>query len=193
MSRVNLCPLPNLRSLLFVPGSREDSSRKPPLPGRMRSCWIWRIRFLRLSRTPPRARVGRLARSSRSLTFIRINHPSCGELEKDLAVLAPHAAQAVMLPKVVVSRTSKQSMRDFRHSSAIEVSTGTRSVFGGDRDEHRPAQSFRRAAHSRAFVARPGDCRGRRLHADIGGGDARGARRSRMLAASSSAMHEQQE
>jgi len=44
----------------------------------------------------------------------------------------------------------EQSMRDFRHSSAIEVSTGTRSVSGGDRDEHRPAQSFRRAAQQAA-------------------------------------------
>jgi len=51
------CPLPNLRSLLFVPGSREDFLPKAAAAGRMRSCWIWRIRFLRLSKDAARARV----------------------------------------------------------------------------------------------------------------------------------------
>jgi citrate lyase subunit beta/citryl-CoA lyase len=41
-----------------------------------------------------------LARSPDRLTFIRINHPSVGHLASDLAVLARHPAQAVMVPKV---------------------------------------------------------------------------------------------
>jgi citrate lyase subunit beta/citryl-CoA lyase len=41
-----------------------------------------------------------LARSAERLTFVRINHPSAGELEKDLSVLAPHPFQVVMAPKV---------------------------------------------------------------------------------------------
>ena len=45
-----------------------------------------------------------LARSPDRLTFLRINHPQLGNLDKDLAALAPHAAQAVMVPKVEGAR-----------------------------------------------------------------------------------------
>jgi citrate lyase subunit beta/citryl-CoA lyase len=41
-----------------------------------------------------------LARSPERLTFLRINHPRLGSLHEDLAALAPHSAQAVMVPKV---------------------------------------------------------------------------------------------
>jgi citrate lyase subunit beta/citryl-CoA lyase len=92
---------PALRSLLFVPGSREDFLPKAAAAGA--DALVLDLE----DSVPPAAKdVARscvsveLARSSTSLTFIRINHPSCGELDKDLAVLAPHAAQAVMLPKV---------------------------------------------------------------------------------------------
>jgi citrate lyase subunit beta / citryl-CoA lyase len=45
-----------------------------------------------------------LARSPERLTFLRINHPRLGNLGKDLAALAPHSAQAVMVPKVEGAR-----------------------------------------------------------------------------------------
>jgi citrate lyase subunit beta/citryl-CoA lyase len=84
-----------------VPGSREDFLPKAAAAGA--DALVLDLE----DSVPPAAKdVARscvsaeLARSSARLTFIRINHPSCGELDKDLAVLAPHAAQAVMLPKV---------------------------------------------------------------------------------------------
>lgn len=101
MSRVNTCPLPNLRSLLFVPGSREDFLPKAAAAGADALVLDLEDSVPAAVKDIARACVSaELARSSRPLTFIRINHPSCGELEKDVAVLAPHAAQAVMLPKV---------------------------------------------------------------------------------------------
>jgi citrate lyase subunit beta/citryl-CoA lyase len=103
MSCVNLCPLPNLRSLLFVPGSREDFLPKAAAAGADALVLDLEDSVPAAVKDAARACVAiELARSSRPLTFIRINHPSCGELEKDLAVLAPHTAQAVMLPKVAV-------------------------------------------------------------------------------------------
>jgi citrate lyase subunit beta/citryl-CoA lyase len=45
-----------------------------------------------------------LAQSPERLTFLRINHPRLGYLNQDLAVLAPHGAQAVMVPKVEGAR-----------------------------------------------------------------------------------------
>jgi len=103
MSRVSICPLPNLRSLLFVPGSREDFLPKAAAAGADALVLDLEDSVPAAVKDAARARVSaELARSSRPLTFIRINHPSCGELEKDLAVLAPHTAQAVMLPKVAV-------------------------------------------------------------------------------------------
>ncbi|MDB6107163.1 MAG: CoA ester lyase [Gammaproteobacteria bacterium] len=103
MSRVNLCPLPNLRSLLFVPGSREDFLPKAAAAGADALVLDLEDSVPAAVKDAARAHVAtELAGSSKPLTFIRINHPSCGELEKDLAVLAPHTAQAVMLPKVAV-------------------------------------------------------------------------------------------
>jgi len=45
-----------------------------------------------------------LARSPERLTFLRINHPRLGNLDTDLAALARHGAQAVMVPKVEDAR-----------------------------------------------------------------------------------------
>jgi citrate lyase subunit beta/citryl-CoA lyase len=90
-----------LRSLLFVPGSREDFLPKAAAAGAGALVLDLEDSVASSVKDVARACVSaELARSSRPLTFVRINHPSCGELEKDLAVLAPHAAQAVMLPKV---------------------------------------------------------------------------------------------
>jgi citrate lyase subunit beta/citryl-CoA lyase len=45
-----------------------------------------------------------LGNSPERLTFLRINNPRLGILDKDLAALAPHGAQAVMVPKVESAR-----------------------------------------------------------------------------------------
>jgi citrate lyase subunit beta/citryl-CoA lyase len=45
-----------------------------------------------------------LANSPQRLTFLRINSPRLGILDEDLAVLAAHSAQAVMIPKVESAR-----------------------------------------------------------------------------------------
>jgi citrate lyase subunit beta/citryl-CoA lyase len=45
-----------------------------------------------------------LVRAPDRLTFLRINHPRLGTLDEDLAALAPHGAQAVMVPKVEAPR-----------------------------------------------------------------------------------------
>jgi citrate lyase subunit beta/citryl-CoA lyase len=101
MSCINMGPLPSLRSLLFVPGSREEFLTKAAAAGADALVLDLEDSVPPTVKDAARASVSaELARSSKPLTFIRINHPSCGELEKDLAVLAPHAAQAVMLPKV---------------------------------------------------------------------------------------------
>jgi citrate lyase subunit beta/citryl-CoA lyase len=101
MSCINMGPLPSLRSLLFVPGSREEFLTKAAAAGADALVLDLEDSVPPTVKDAARAAVSaELARSSKPLTFIRINHPSCGELEKDLAVLAPHAAQAVMLPKV---------------------------------------------------------------------------------------------
>jgi citrate lyase subunit beta/citryl-CoA lyase len=101
MSCIDMGPLPSLRSLLFVPGSREDFFPKAAAAGADALVLDLEDSVPSAVKDAARARVSaELARSSRRVTFIRINHPSCGELKKDLAVLAPHAAQAIMLPKV---------------------------------------------------------------------------------------------
>jgi citrate lyase subunit beta / citryl-CoA lyase len=92
--------LPPLRSLLFVPGIRQDFLLKAASAGADAL-----VLDLEDSVPPPVKDVARsfvsthLAQSADRLTFIRINHPNVGELQKDLSVLAPHDAQAVMLPK----------------------------------------------------------------------------------------------
>jgi citrate lyase subunit beta/citryl-CoA lyase len=93
--------LPILRSLLFVPGGRPELFAKSLSSGAD-------VRVLDLEDAVPAAGkaaaralvAAELAQSADRFTFIRINHPEMGCLEEDLAVLAPHVAQAVMAPKI---------------------------------------------------------------------------------------------
>jgi citrate lyase subunit beta / citryl-CoA lyase len=94
-----------LRSFLFVPGTRTNLLSKALATG------ADAIIFDLEDSVPPgqkqeaRALVSiELARSPERLTFVRINHPRLGNLAKDLAALAPHGAQAVMVPKVEGTR-----------------------------------------------------------------------------------------
>jgi citrate lyase subunit beta/citryl-CoA lyase len=90
-----------LRSLLFVPGTRTNLLPKALATGADAI-------ILDLEDSVPRAQkqeartlvAAELARSPERLTFLRISNPRHGDLDKDLAVLAPHGAQAVMVPKV---------------------------------------------------------------------------------------------
>jgi citrate lyase subunit beta/citryl-CoA lyase len=90
-----------LRSFLFVPGTRTNLMPKALATGADAI-----ILDLEDSVPPAQKEEARtlvsteLARSPERLTFLRINHPRLGTLDKDLATLAPHSAQAVMVPKV---------------------------------------------------------------------------------------------
>jgi citrate lyase subunit beta/citryl-CoA lyase len=94
-----------LRSFLFVPGTRTNLMPKALATGADAI-------ILDLEDSVPPAQkeeartlvAAELARSPERLTFLRINHPRLGNLGKDLAALAPHSAQAVMVPKVEGAR-----------------------------------------------------------------------------------------
>jgi len=94
-----------LRSFLFVPGTRTNLVPKALATGADAV-----ILDLEDSVPPPQKEEARklvsieLAQSPERLTFLRINHPRFGNLDKDLAVLASHGAQAVMVPKVEHAR-----------------------------------------------------------------------------------------
>jgi citrate lyase subunit beta/citryl-CoA lyase len=94
-------PLPALRSLLFVPGNREEFLPKAAAAGADAIVLDLEDSVPLPGKQVARAHVAaELARRGDRLTFIRINHPSCGTLDADLTVLAAHSAQCVMLPKV---------------------------------------------------------------------------------------------
>lgn len=139
-----MSPLRALRSLLFVPGIRQDF-----LPKAMRAGADALVLDLEDSVPPAAKDAARscvsawLAEAEQRLSFIRINHPSSGDLERDLAVLAPHAGQAIMLPKVaevqdLTELDERLSSFEGKHGLGshaigivvvIETSIGLRNVF----------------------------------------------------------------
>jgi citrate lyase subunit beta/citryl-CoA lyase len=90
---------------LFVPGTRTNL-----LPKALATGADAIILDLEDSVPPAQKKEARelvsieLARSPERLTFLRINHPRLGNLDIDLAALARHGAQAVMVPKVEGAR-----------------------------------------------------------------------------------------
>jgi citrate lyase subunit beta/citryl-CoA lyase len=90
-----------VRSFLFVPGARADLVPKALATGADAI-----VLDLEDSVPPAQKETARrlvaveLARAPDRLTFLRINHPRFGDLERDLVALAPHATQGVMVPKV---------------------------------------------------------------------------------------------
>ncbi|HEY4443580.1 MAG TPA: CoA ester lyase [Steroidobacteraceae bacterium] len=94
-----------LRSFLFVPGTRTNL-----LPKALATGADAIVLDLEDSVPPAQKEEARtlisaeLVRAPDRLTFLRINHPRLGNLDKDLAALAPHGAQAVMVPKVEAPR-----------------------------------------------------------------------------------------
>ncbi len=94
-------PLPALRSVLFVPGTRPDLVPKAAAAGADALVLDLEDSVPAEGKDLARTHIAAvLAESPTRFTFVRCNHPSLGALEKDLSVLAPHDAQAVMLPKV---------------------------------------------------------------------------------------------
>ena len=93
--------LPALRSVLFVPGSRPDLVPKAAAAGADALVLDLEDSVPAQGKDLARTHMAAvLAESATRFTFIRINHPSRGNLEQDLSVLAPHPDQAVMVPKV---------------------------------------------------------------------------------------------
>jgi citrate lyase subunit beta / citryl-CoA lyase len=94
-----------LRSLLFVPGTRTNLMPKALATGADAIILDLEDSVPPAQKEEARSLVAiELARSPERLTFLRINNPRLGNLGKDMAVLAPHSAQAVMVPKVEGAR-----------------------------------------------------------------------------------------
>jgi citrate lyase subunit beta/citryl-CoA lyase len=94
-----------LRSFLFVPGTRTNLMPKALATGADAIILDLEDSVPPAQKEEARSLVAiELARSPERLTFLRINNPRLGNLGKDMAVLAPHSAQAVMVPKVEGAR-----------------------------------------------------------------------------------------
>ena len=94
-----------LRSFLFVPGTRTNLLPKALATGADAIIFDLEDSVPPAQKEEARKLISiELARSPERLTFLRINHPRLGNLDRDLAVLAPHGAQAVMVPKVEGAR-----------------------------------------------------------------------------------------
>jgi citrate lyase subunit beta / citryl-CoA lyase len=94
-----------LRSFLFVPGTRTNLMPKALATGADAIILDLEDSVPQAEKEEARTLVAaELARSPERLTFLRINNPRLGNLGKDLATLAPHSAQAVMVPKVEGAR-----------------------------------------------------------------------------------------
>jgi citrate lyase subunit beta/citryl-CoA lyase len=94
-----------LRSFLFVPGTRTNLMPKALATGADAVILDLEDSVPPAQKEEARSLVAiELARSPERLTFLRINNPRLGNLGKDMAVLAPHSAQAVMVPKVEGAR-----------------------------------------------------------------------------------------
>jgi citrate lyase subunit beta/citryl-CoA lyase len=90
-----------VRSVLFVPGSRPEFLAKAAAAGADAIILDLEDSVAAQAKAAARSNVAEaLRRSPQRLTFVRINHPALGALESDLSVLAPHAMQALVVPKV---------------------------------------------------------------------------------------------
>ncbi len=92
--------LPVIRSALFVPGIRPEFIPKADAAGADALILDLEDSVSHNAKDAARANVAAaLAKRPDRLTFVRINHPDVGSLAADMAVLAPHALQVVILPK----------------------------------------------------------------------------------------------
>ena len=92
--------LPAIRSILFVPGIRPEFIPKALAAGADALVLDLEDSVSHHAKAEARTHVATALRAATErLTFVRINHPDLGMLKEDLAVLAPHAMQVVLLPK----------------------------------------------------------------------------------------------
>lgn len=95
---MHLSPL--IRSVLFVPASRPEFIPKADAAGA--DALIFDLEDSVSHNAKDAARVHlteTLKQRSNGLSFIRINHPQVGQLDPDLAVIAPHSGQSIIIPK----------------------------------------------------------------------------------------------
>jgi citrate lyase subunit beta/citryl-CoA lyase len=114
-----------LRSFLFVPGTRTNLLPKALATGADAIILDLEDSVPPAQKNAARALVStELLRSPDRLTFLRINHPRLGNLDEDLAALAPHSAQAVMVPKVEAARDIEEidaRLAAHERDAALEV------------------------------------------------------------------------
>lgn len=133
-----------LRSILFVPGIRGELIAKAGNAGADALILDLEDSVAAGAKDEARALVmAALAGSADHLTFIRINHPSLGDLEKDLSVLAAHPSQVIMVPKVEHRddlTDLERHLTEFEHAAglaqgaigvmvAVESAKGLRNLF----------------------------------------------------------------
>ena len=95
---------PSLRSLLFVPGDRPERFSKAALSGTDALVLDLEDSVIAARKENARAAVAaELARPSPQLRFVRITRAHHADLARDLAVLAPRGAQAIMVPKIEIA------------------------------------------------------------------------------------------
>lgn len=95
-----MVPLPLLRSVLILPGSRPEFLAKAGAAGA--DAVVLDLEDAVALQAKPAARqlvTEALRARDGTLTLVRFNHPDVGMLRDDLSVLAPHPFQGVMLPK----------------------------------------------------------------------------------------------
>jgi citrate lyase subunit beta/citryl-CoA lyase len=92
---------PPVRSILFAPGSRPELFAKAARSGADAVILDLEDSVPPEAKSAARGAVADWLRGAADrLTFVRINHPARGHLAADLSVLAPHANQAIMAPKI---------------------------------------------------------------------------------------------
>jgi citrate lyase subunit beta/citryl-CoA lyase len=90
-----------LRSILFIPGNRCDLISKVTAAGPDAIVLDLEDAVATNAKGDARRQVAATLRArAGQLTFVRLNHPSRGQLSEDIEALAPHSSQAIMLPKV---------------------------------------------------------------------------------------------
>jgi citrate lyase subunit beta/citryl-CoA lyase len=92
---------PPVRSILFAPGCRPELFGKAADSGADAIALDLEDSVPTEAKPEARAAVAAwLSTAADRLTLVRINHPARGGLDADLSILAPHANQAVMAPKI---------------------------------------------------------------------------------------------
>ncbi len=121
--------LPVIRSALFVPGVRPEFIPKADAAGADALVLDLEDSVSHNAKAAARLNLAKvLGDRADRLTFVRINHPATGCLESDLAVLAPHTNQAIILPKceqVAEVIAVDRLLSDFERANGLEKDSVT--------------------------------------------------------------------